>query len=283
MRSLWFIPQGNTVIEPEATTGYRGGWSSTLRPLTERQAAAVAAHGRRRAREIVSLLEGAGFVADATGAERWNETELVGEGFNRFDKGSNGRVHSVSARLALPETTPGIGELAARFTRLPDDVVERVRADKPDRTYTLFLPSRHGHAAQVTLAARDEPRRITATIVANSKPHFYRWDKRDSVWQMLRSGKTEDHDERRATELAHLGFSSRDWPVHAALPDGMPEQEATERVRLYLMGAGVGIAGAALDPRRGDGCWDVSISGDAALDTLGALRITDTGRISPPE
>ncbi|WP_460728896.1 hypothetical protein [Nocardia heshunensis] len=251
--------------------------------MTERQAAAVAAHGRRRAREIVSLLEGAGFVADATGAERWNETELVGEGFNRFDKGSNGRVHSVSARLALPETTPGIGELAARFTRLPDDVVERVRADKPDRTYTLFLPSRHGHAAQVTLAARDEPRRITATIVANSKPHFYRWDKRDSVWQMLRSGKTEDHDERRATELAHLGFSSRDWPVHAALPDGMPEQEATERVRLYLMGAGVGIAGAALDPRRGDGCWDVSISGDAALDTLGALRITDTGRISPPE
>ncbi|WP_040804510.1 hypothetical protein [Nocardia concava] len=283
MRSLWFIPHGNTVTEPEGTTGYRGGWSSTLHPISTRQAAAVAAHGRRRAREMLSLLEGAGFVAVEDGSEYWSETELVGEGFNRFDKGYNGRVHKVSANLTLPGSTVDISELARRFTDLPSTIIERVRADTRDQTYTLFLPGRHGHTGNIKMTKREDPPRITVNLLAVSKRYFYRWDKRDSIWRILLQNRTEqDYEDRKAREIARLGFSSRDWPVHATLPDGMVEEEATDRVRLYLMGAGVDTAAANLRAQRIENGWDVAISGDPALDALGVLRITDSGRIGPP-
>ncbi|MEC3913310.1 hypothetical protein [Nocardia sp. CDC160] len=283
MRSLWFIPHGNAVIEPEESTGYRGGWSSTLHPISTKQAAAVAAHGRRRAREMLSLLEGAGFIAAESGSEYWSETELVGEGFNRFDKGHNGRVHKVAAELTLPGSTSNIAELARRFADLPLSAIERVRADTPDKTYTLFLPRQHGHAGTIKMAKQENPSRITVSLLATSKRYFYRWDKREPVWKILLRNQTEeDNEDRRAREIARLGFSSRDWPVHAELPDGISESEATDRVRLYLMGAGVNTAPATLRAQRTESGWDVAISGDPALDGLGALRITDAGRISPP-
>ncbi|MEC3955032.1 hypothetical protein VMT65_18470 [Nocardia sp. CDC153] len=282
MRSLWFIPHGNTVTEPEESTGYRGGWSSTLHPISTKQAAAVAAHGRRRAREMLSLLEGAGFIATEAGSEYWSETELVGEGFNRFDKGYNGRVHKVAADLTLPGSTSDIALLARRFADLPPSVIERVRADTPDKTYTLFLPRQHGHAGTVKITKREDPPRITVNLLATSKRYFYRWDKREPVWKILLRNQTEEgHEDRRAREIARLGFSSRDWPVHAELPDGISESEATDRVRLYLMGAGVDTAAATFRARRTDSGWDVAISGDPALDALGVLRITDAGRINP--
>ncbi|MFE3025152.1 hypothetical protein [Nocardia tengchongensis] len=283
MRTLWFIPQGVRRIGPEEYTDYQGGIASTLTPISKRQAAAVIAQGGRRARELVSLLEGLGFEPELDGSETWDKASLVGEGFNRFDKGFNGRIHQISARFSGPPIE--FDDLVRRFAAMPATVVTRTREDSSAKTRELevLLDDRYGHSARIDVQQRKDSGLISARLQVTSRAFFYRWDKRDAVWSILARGRGENLEEQQAREIERLGFRRRrSWPVHDAPSGGLLESEAAERIRLYLVGAGVDADAMSFTPQRRQVGWDVAIAGGptAALD---ALHITDDGHIGPRE
>ncbi|WP_433564593.1 hypothetical protein ACQP1O_04300 [Nocardia sp. CA-151230] len=286
MRSLWFIPHGIAVVGPEESTGYRGGVSSTLKPIGKAQAAAVIAHGRRRASELVSLLEGAGFTADGDGSETWSANAFVGEGFNRVDKGSNGRLHEITAGFSGPPAE--FDELVSRFAAMPSDVVGEIenRTATHRRTCRVRLADGSWHSGIITLVQPKDSRLITAGLQVTGGPYFYGWAKRPALWRIPFTN-TSDHyrhsEKNRQREAERLGFfDRRPWPVHAAAPGGMSAAEASSRIRMYLIGAGVDIGAMGFAPQRIDGGWDVVLSGSPTA-TLDALRITDEGYVSSRE
>ncbi|MFB7721494.1 hypothetical protein [Nocardia sp. NPDC056100] len=282
MRSLWFIPHGITFIGPDRRTPYWGGFSSTLNPITGRQAAAVSARGQRRAREAVSLLEGAGFVSKLDGSESWRRTDFVGEGFNRFDKGFNGRTHWITARFDGPPVE--FDELVRLFAAMPDAVVRDThdRTTARGRTLVVRLAARWGHSGVITLLQKTSEQRITAGLEIVSGPYFYRWAKRDPGWRIVVRGRDSNLAENTAREVRRLGYKSREWPVHVALTGGIARSEALTRVRLYLRGAGVDLRRARLRAHRADNGWQIAITGDSALHALARLDIDAAGRIGLP-
>lgn len=283
VRSLWFIPHAITTIEPEPTTHYRGGWTSTLNPITKQQAAAVVAHGQHRARELLSLLEGLGFTVTDDGSELWSPTQMAGEGLNRFDIGHNGRIHTVScAGLAYGGPVTDFAELGQRFAAMPSDIIDEVITTAAEKgNYTVHLPVRHDHSGKISLTVHDAPRRISAGLVANSRPYFYGWDKRDPLWRIATRRRDSTIDEQTARERERLGFTrGQTWNPHAPLPEGLPRAEAEERIRLYLVGSGVAAATAEFDSQRYGRGWQLTVTGgDPELTALDTLYIADDGRI----
>lgn len=283
MRALWFIPHGITFTGPERSSGYPGGFASTLNPIGRRQAAAVAARGQHRARELVSLLEGAGYTAEDEGTENWNKTDLVGEGFNRFDKGSNGRVHSLTIWFSAP---PGeFDELMQRFAALPSGIIIDARDESPrhGRRYVMWPKQRYGHDSSITLSQRKDSSQVSARLSLHSHAYFYRWAKRDAFWRILIHGSSENLEEQQRREQRRLGFyNQRPWPVHAAPPGGLRKSEAEERVRLYLIGAGVETDRMKFAGRRAADGWDITITGGPTAG-LDGLHIGDDGRIRSRE
>ncbi|MEV6771267.1 hypothetical protein AB0N05_21870 [Nocardia sp. NPDC051030] len=280
MRLLWFIPHGITFTRPERTSRYWGGFSSTVKPIGRRQAAAVVANGQRYARELVSLLEGAGFVVKDEGSEAWNRTYRVGEGFNRFDPGSNGRIYNVNIGFFGPPME--FDELAQHLAALPWGVVAGFGdQSSPYRaSYVMSFNERYGHSGNVTLSQRKDAQQITAGLSVHSRSHFYGWAKHDPLWRILRQGRSEDADERIARERKRLGFQRQPWLVHAAPPGGMRRSEARRRIRLYLRGAGVKIKRMRFRLKRAETGWNIALSGSPTT-SLKGLHITDEGYIQP--
>ncbi|AYF77073.1 hypothetical protein D7D52_28345 [Nocardia yunnanensis] len=285
MRSLWFIPHGIAVVGAEESTGYRGGVSSTLNPIGKHQAAAVVAHGRRRANEVVSLLEGAGFVATGDGTETWSATAFVGEGFNRFDKAANGRVHEISANFSAPPAE--FDELVNRFAAMPSDVVaDTENRSAPHRMRCLIrLADGSGHSGVITIDRSNDSREITAGLRVTGGPYFYRWEKRPALWRMPFTNTSDyyRHSARsQRLEAERLGFfDRRSWPVHATVP-GVSESEAASRIRMYLIGAGVDTAAMRFTPQRADDGWDVAIAGSPTA-ASSRMHIADDGYITSGE
>lgn len=286
MRSLWFIPHGIAVVGAEESTGYRGGFSSTLNPIGKRQAAAVVAHGRRRATELTSLLEGVGFVAEGEGTETWSTTAFVGEGFNRVQKGANGRLHEISVKFSGPPSE--FDDLVSRFADMPSDVVIGIenRSATHRQSFLVRLADNYGHSGIITLIQPRDSRQTTANLQVTGGPYFYGWDKRPALWRIPFT-KTSDHyrhsEKNQRQEAARLGFfDRRPWPVHAAPQSGLSKSEASSRVRMYLIGAGVDTTPITFAPERTDGGWDVALAG-SPTDALDVLHISDDGYIGPRE
>ncbi|MGW4244228.1 hypothetical protein [Nocardia sp. NPDC004722] len=278
MRMLWFIPHGVRVVGPERYTRYWGGFCSTLNPITRRQAAAVVAKERRRARELVSLLEGLGFVAVEEGSESWGATRQVGEGFNRFDRANNGRYLHVTGRfVGLPGS---FDEVVERFSGMPRRVVfdTSVMAHVRGRELAVQLPDRYGQSARITVKQRKESPETTAQLLVSSGSFFYGWDNHDPLWRVMLHGRSENGNEKRERERKRLGFGRQAWAVHSTPPGGMRKVEALRRIRLYLVGAGVDIERMRLTARRDDGGWGVGIGG-SPVESLRALWIGDDGTI----
>ncbi|MFE3222516.1 hypothetical protein [Nocardia sp. NPDC059228] len=235
---------------------------------------------------MTSLLEGAGFVAEDEGTETWSTTAFVGEGFNRVHKGSNGRLHEISANFSGPPAE--FGELASRFADMPFDVVTGIenRSAAHRQSCLVRLTEGAGHSGVITLVQPRDSRQITATLQVTGGPYFYGWDKRPALWRIPFTNTSDyyRHSEKnQRREAERLGFfDRRPWPVHAAPPGGLSESEASSRVRMYLIGAGVDTAPMTFTSQRVDDAWDVVLAGSptAALD---ALRITDDGYIGPRE
>lgn len=252
MDRWWRRARGVEEVPAEESTDYPGGRVSTKHPLDAEQAAAIVAHVDRRARDVLALLEGAGLVA-GRGYEGWVPDGVVSEGRDQFhDLPWNGRQLRLNLPMTRSDESESSPRTAQRFAAMPAEAVESVRHVDPHES--VRFPRIDNVWAYLELRGTSR----TAELRVGSEPYFFAWS-------------NELFSE--ATERSRLGFRSRVWEAHTPLPGGLSEQEAVTRVRLYLIGRGVPVAGSGFEARRTDDRWAVTSS-------AGTLVIGDDGRIT---
>ncbi|WP_446224410.1 hypothetical protein ACTWPB_04270 [Nocardia sp. IBHARD005] len=280
MRSLWFIPQANDFIPADPETGYRGGWVSSICPLTRRQADEISTRGRRRTLELTALLEGAGLHPTGNPREQWTAGQLVGEGFDRWHHADNGRAYHVTRQFQTDIPIENPAAFTERFRQMPPQIVVTVRKQREvGVSVTVSFKPEYGHRAWISMNYVGKIDGFHGLLRVDSDAYFFGWAKPELYWRQRRRTQLSNPQYRADLERKRLGFTgARDFDPHEPHPTGISRTTAEKLVRYYLIGAGVDPEQLRLDLAPTTAGFTARLEN---AHTELALHIDNGGRITP--